>query len=98
MGTGDIVKHDDTPREHAGTLFPDGGTKVSEGSTVALNFGWSTTLGTKEINECSLVIFGWTDSASGKAAFHHVTPSCLLHLNHSVSQLAVDGWCLYTDT
>jgi hypothetical protein len=39
MGTDVVVKHDDVPREHDGTLSLDGGTNVSEGSAVALYVG-----------------------------------------------------------
>jgi hypothetical protein len=36
IGTGIIVQDGDTPREHAGAISLDGGTKVPEGSTVTL--------------------------------------------------------------
>jgi hypothetical protein len=35
MGTGILMQHDHTPREHARTLSLDGGTKVSADSKVA---------------------------------------------------------------
>jgi hypothetical protein len=53
MGTGVVVNHSDTPRDHAKALSLDGGRNVLKGSTVALNFGWFITVGAKKFNYCS---------------------------------------------
>jgi hypothetical protein len=56
MGTG-IVHNDDTPREHDGTLSLEEGTKVPGGGPQSRYALTVTTLGTKELNESSLVLF-----------------------------------------
>jgi hypothetical protein len=52
VGPGVVMQHDDTSREHAGTLSLDGG-GFHKSAYSPMNFGWFATLGTKELNESS---------------------------------------------
>jgi hypothetical protein len=54
MGTGFVMHHDDTPCELAGTLSPDGSTKVLEGPQkccVLMMLSGLTTLGTEALSD-----------------------------------------------
>jgi hypothetical protein len=54
MGTGVFMQHDDTRPEHTGTLSLHGDTQHA----LFHEFHWLTTLGTKELNDRSLALFG----------------------------------------
>jgi hypothetical protein len=54
MGVAGVMEHDDIPHEHTRVLSPDGDTKVSEGSTVAVYIEGDI----RVLNNSSLVLFG----------------------------------------